>query len=82
MKFKINNIIPIHQLPNDHNNPLENQLRNVIDIIVSKLMKDYIHFTEKKPVRVLKYMLSSKMIFKIKKKINQNFTGSAVQSLC
>lgn len=32
MKFKINNIIPIHQLPNDHNNPLENQLRNVIDI--------------------------------------------------
>lgn len=40
MKFKINNIIPIHQLPNDHNNPLENQLRNVIDIIVSKLMKD------------------------------------------
>lgn len=32
MKFKINNIIPIHQLPNDHNNPLENQLRNVTDI--------------------------------------------------
>lgn len=68
MKFKINNIIPIHQLPNDHNNPLENQLRNVIDIIVSKLMKDWSNDNifislKKKPVKVLKYMLSSKINF-------------------
>lgn len=53
MKFKINNIIPIHQLPNDHNNPLENQLRNVTDIssfkVNERLIKwQYIHFTEKK----------------------------------
>lgn len=68
MKFKINNIIPIHQLPNDHNNPLENQLRNVIDIIVSKLMKDWSNDNifislKKKPVTVLKYMLSYKINF-------------------